>query len=97
MANGKALHVMAHAVAGLQDQWWQSVIVTHQKDDEPNDSAPSIGGSHCGANEHCAWRLLSQACGADRQGQGGDCNGAKDRRVVLQRDAIWHGLSRSMG
>jgi transposase len=83
VANGQALHVMAHPVAGLQDQWRQGVICTHQKNDEPSDGAPSLSGGNGGANQHGTRSLLSSARGSNRQGEGRDCHGAKDRRVVL--------------
>lgn len=53
---------------------------------------PPPGGSQCGKDQYRAWCVLPAPCRTHRQSQGGDRDCAQDRRPVLQRDAIWHGL-----
>src|SRR6185437_2213654 len=71
------------------------VLSAHsRKTNYPGDRASASCGGVGRTNQHGVGRILSSALGTDRQDQGGDGHRTKNRGVVLQRDALRHGVCR---
>ena len=73
-----------------RDQWRQGAVRTHPQDVQPRERAPATCRRHRRADGYGAGRLLSSSGSTNRQGQGGDGNGTKDCRAVLQRHEVRH-------
>ena len=87
-------HLLALLGAEQQDLRRQSALVPHTPFGKPGRGAAAACCRNRGTDRYGAGRLLQEALGPHRQGQGGDRHGTQDRSPVLQRRALWDGIRR---